>query len=89
MGVSHDRPDGSGWSTVLDEQGLDPYYMVEWIDSFGVEVQSEMTDTVADLALDLYGEDEDYYIYYQDIGVATYLDLGTQEVYICAVAGAD
>lgn len=76
------RPDGSKFSTVFEEFGVDFKYCVQWIDHFSVD---KLEDELLDCAEALVDKSESYDIYYVSMGAATYYD--NDEVYLCRLAG--
>ena len=80
----HERPDGSKFSTIFEEYGIEVRYTTQWIDHFPVD---DLEAELLDCAESLVDRSESYGVYYVYMGAATYY--GGDEVYLCRLAGAD
>lgn len=80
----HERPDGSKFSTIFEEFGIDIRYTTQWIDHFPVD---DLEAELLDCAESLVEKSESYDVYYTYMGAATYY--GGDEVYLCRLAGAE
>ena len=85
----HTRPDGSEWSEAIFEQGLSPSYYTEWIDYSYYDDSDSLSEMIYDSIVDIVPASSDYGIYYTEVGIATYMDLSSGDIYFCRFGGAN